>query len=489
MSERYVKVFGCEDNLYSANAPVIIRAGALLKDTESGRMIAQLKLQNVSEKKISYVKASITMLDAAKNQMGDSFDAEYLDLAVLGFEMFGNKNAVVLPNSSVRAFRVGIKSVAFTDGTVWSGDGAEWFSAPDDSEIVIIVKADDVYKEALKLANSGTEDAVKRAIDLFKSIENCKDVSDDITRCEEKVKEFVEKTEITKKKKKKTTIILISIAGVLVAAALFLFVSWFVVPRVICAYAQTLIEEAKYEEAVETVHDTYYFSFFGVGMTGEMVDEVYYDAIYACVENGDVERAYELHSEHVWTYYYDDLPRYEKITNEQQIQKIIKGIDTVLVRSDFINEENARLNFKFLNFVLNSFESKEYDSVKSIISDYLKNEKINSKHFISSWKYRFVRAYAEEHIEEFLAGRWETADGKKYFSLNSSDSNRIYYNLPIPNKNGVSHYDTDGLLLIFESSSGNKVCDVFKFELNDSDPNVIKIYCYEDNNTYTLYRQ
>ena len=49
MSERYVKVFTCDENLYSENAPVIIRAGALLKDTETGRMIAQLKLQSISK--------------------------------------------------------------------------------------------------------------------------------------------------------------------------------------------------------------------------------------------------------------------------------------------------------------------------------------------------------------------------------------------------------------------------------------------------------
>ena len=55
MSERYIKVFAGKENLYLEGAPVIILASALLKDTQTGKMLAQLKLQNISEKSISMI--------------------------------------------------------------------------------------------------------------------------------------------------------------------------------------------------------------------------------------------------------------------------------------------------------------------------------------------------------------------------------------------------------------------------------------------------
>ena len=43
MSERYSKLSALPENLYSTGAPVIIAAGALLKDNQTGKVLAQLK--------------------------------------------------------------------------------------------------------------------------------------------------------------------------------------------------------------------------------------------------------------------------------------------------------------------------------------------------------------------------------------------------------------------------------------------------------------
>lgn len=37
MSERYSKLFSLPENLYTTGAPVVIAAGALLKDNQSGK--------------------------------------------------------------------------------------------------------------------------------------------------------------------------------------------------------------------------------------------------------------------------------------------------------------------------------------------------------------------------------------------------------------------------------------------------------------------
>lgn len=80
MSERYIKVFAGGNNLYADNAPVVIPASALLKDSVTGKMIAQLKILNMSGKTISYVKVGITPLDAVGNPLGDVLTFEYLVL-------------------------------------------------------------------------------------------------------------------------------------------------------------------------------------------------------------------------------------------------------------------------------------------------------------------------------------------------------------------------------------------------------------------------
>ena len=42
MSERYTRLFALEENLYSDGSPVVISAGALLKDNQTGAVLAQL---------------------------------------------------------------------------------------------------------------------------------------------------------------------------------------------------------------------------------------------------------------------------------------------------------------------------------------------------------------------------------------------------------------------------------------------------------------
>lgn len=46
MNERYTKLFALSENLYTEGAPVVITARALLKDNQTGKILAQLKLKN-----------------------------------------------------------------------------------------------------------------------------------------------------------------------------------------------------------------------------------------------------------------------------------------------------------------------------------------------------------------------------------------------------------------------------------------------------------
>ena len=221
MSERYIKVFTGSENLYLEGAPIIIRANVLLKDTQTGKVLAQCKFQNLSGKSISCVKVAITQLDAFKNPLDKDISFEYLDLSVSDGEVFGSKKPLPLPNSSARAFCVGVSHVRFTDGTFWTSNDLDWKSVADDSAAFKAVAIADAYKQAVTLASENEED-IKKAKEILEGISESKDVSAAMQNCEEKLAGM--EIEKTKKKKKITKMISFIAGGLIAACLLFVFV-------------------------------------------------------------------------------------------------------------------------------------------------------------------------------------------------------------------------------------------------------------------------
>ncbi len=126
MSERYSKLFSLPENLYAEGSPVIIAAGALLKDNQTGRVIAQLKLRNISSKAIKAATVSLSLMNTAGNPLGESVRYEYLDLSSTRDTDFGSKSAIPLPDASTRSFSVAVAEVIFADKSVWNANGATW---------------------------------------------------------------------------------------------------------------------------------------------------------------------------------------------------------------------------------------------------------------------------------------------------------------------------------------------------------------------------
>ena len=126
MSERYSKLFSLPENLYAEGSPVIIAAGALLKDNQTGRVIAQLKLRNISSKTIKAATVSLSLMNTAGNPLGESVRYEYLDLSSTRDTDFGSKSAISLPDASTRSFGVAVAEVIFTDNSVWNANDATW---------------------------------------------------------------------------------------------------------------------------------------------------------------------------------------------------------------------------------------------------------------------------------------------------------------------------------------------------------------------------
>lgn len=104
MSERFTKLFSLPENLYSEGAPVVVSAGALLKDNQSAKVLVQLKIKNISDKTLKAVKVKIQSFDTVGNPLEEETEYEYLDLAVNRDEEFGQKVPIVLPSDSTRSF-------------------------------------------------------------------------------------------------------------------------------------------------------------------------------------------------------------------------------------------------------------------------------------------------------------------------------------------------------------------------------------------------
>lgn len=132
MSERYSKLFALSENLYSAGAPVVIAAGALQKDNQTGKVFAQLKIRNIQDKIIKAATVKITPFDTAGKPLGGTVDYQYLDLAAGRDTDFGQKTPVMLKEAATRSFAVSVSEVIFSDNSIWTASDEAWepLSAP-----------------------------------------------------------------------------------------------------------------------------------------------------------------------------------------------------------------------------------------------------------------------------------------------------------------------------------------------------------------------
>ena len=125
MSERYSKLFSLEERLYCPGAPLIICAARLMRDGYSGKLVAQIKLKNISEKLIKAVKICITPSDSAGRAVNPVYYT-YKDINAKRDDEIGQKTAVVLPDSDIISFELSVSEVVFDDGSCWSCDGSLW---------------------------------------------------------------------------------------------------------------------------------------------------------------------------------------------------------------------------------------------------------------------------------------------------------------------------------------------------------------------------
>ena len=147
MSNRFEKLYSLPNSLYAPSMPVIIVAGALLKDTQTDKVLAQLKFKSISPKAIKAVTVSLLPLDTANQPLGEKETHQILDLAASRDAEFGQKSPLYFSNNTTRAYRVIVEEVIFSDNTVWKSTGTPLADLPVQKKATDILSDNELQKQ------------------------------------------------------------------------------------------------------------------------------------------------------------------------------------------------------------------------------------------------------------------------------------------------------------------------------------------------------
>ena len=136
MAERYTKLSPLERNLYTPGSPVVILAGSLLRDNETGKVLGQFKFKNIADKIIKALVIKVDAYDVSGKELPGVAEYQYLDLFAQRDVEFGQKSAVVLPESITRSIKVRCIGAVFADDTQWAAHhDAVWSPLPAQEKI------------------------------------------------------------------------------------------------------------------------------------------------------------------------------------------------------------------------------------------------------------------------------------------------------------------------------------------------------------------
>lgn len=273
MSERYSNVFTLQQNLYAVGSPVLIAAGTLLKDNQTGRVVAQLKFRSISNNIIKAVKVKLDLFDTAGNPIAESVVFDYLDLSASRDAEFGQKTPVPVPENKARSYKAAVTEVVFADKSIWTATGEAW--EPLSSPAPLTISDPELLNQYQLRFGSNSRYTPKEEKGLWHCTcgalnhagENCHvcrnslfelqtvDMAeleaDKDARLEQEAKQVAEKkaaAEIQRQKNKKTLSIVT--AAVCAVVALMLLVAKVIVPNNEYNAAVALMEAGQYSEAI-----------------------------------------------------------------------------------------------------------------------------------------------------------------------------------------------------------------------------------------------
>lgn len=105
------------------------------------------------------------------------------------------------------------------------------------------------------------------------------------------------------------------------------------------------------------------------------------------------------------------------------------------------------------------------------------------------WSLKFVQnlAASDRVMQYFLEGHWTGSGYYFTFYENEDGGTNTSYDLPwVAEPNGTKYFDIRDQIYLYVDADMNELAKVFRIEIVDY--NVISVFCYKNNRTYTLYR-
>lgn len=333
---RYTTLYKTPENLYTENSPVVISAGALLKDNDTNKILVQLKFRNIYDKTVKAVKVEIISYSVDKEELAERKETQYLDLTAAYDVEFGQKQPVFLTDNTARSFDVICKSVVFTDQSKWENTDNSVFTptaypqeikskiAETDSftKFIDFAEQEDLkdntnifwqnhnkeelnnqlnfLKDNIVYARSELAEKVKNTIEQYTKLLSAERKSDgDFSEEEIKVIDSYDELKFTletvkNKAIKKNKIIVVITATIIILVSVFLFVfSTVIMPALNYNKAVSLMENGDFDMAIAIFEELDEYKDSEKMITNVTNEKIYKEALN-CLENGNFYTAIDL---------------------------------------------------------------------------------------------------------------------------------------------------------------------------------------------------
>lgn len=355
MSERFTKLFAAQENLYAETSPVVIAAGALLKDNQTGKVLAQLKMRNIGAKEIKAATVLIRPFDTVGDPLGAELTYQYLDLSAVQGQDFGAKTPIPLADAATRSFSATVKSIIFADNSTYTAADELWEPLPAPVTLdVALQNAELVRQYRMKYGadcnymptahrdiwcctcgewsrrystccHCGKSLSALMAVDL-----TALRAERDARLYEERKKAFAAfaAAEERAKKAKKAAKIIVPLLAVIVAA--YFLITQVIIPNVQYNNAVDLMDAGQYEEAIAAFEamDGYKDSVMQITACEAAIETAIKDSEYdnavALINTGDIISAYEALI--ALDGYKDSADKASSIYDEYLMEKKLKNL-------------------------------------------------------------------------------------------------------------------------------------------------------------------
>lgn len=323
MSERYTRKYTMPEMLYIEGAPVLICAGALLKDNKLDRNVLQLKLKNIHDKIIKKAKVIVLLLDSKGQPTNEYKVYEYKHRNAARGEYFGHQSAIEFPYPCDSKFGIKVLSVTYDDKEMWKGPDQLWEPFPLNGAIKKVFNndADLIRQYKIKYGEDG-EAVFDKNDKMWQCIcgeynllgdskcYNCDRAMDEMPvfdinelqkECTERLaeeKKEREERERQKRKARNKTIAIVTIIAILVAAAGIAIGISISNAKKADAYeaAITMLEEGDYSEAFDAFEELGDYKDSQKYVKNEDKYTSYYYALH-CLEYKEYDEAIEIFTE------------------------------------------------------------------------------------------------------------------------------------------------------------------------------------------------